>query len=145
MIFYLTMLAALLCALMAGIYFAFSVVVMPALRRLGDEQGVRVMQQVNRDILQSLFMPLFWMSSLVCLILLVGGQSEMTMFAGAIYLAGMLGVTALFNVPLNNQLEQARENEIHEVWPHYLSRWQWFNHIRTVSAALSALLFVTAA
>lgn len=103
------------------------------------------MQQVNRDILQSLFMPLFWMSSLLCLILLVGGQSEMTMFAGAIYLAGMLGVTALFNVPLNNQLEQARENEIHEIWQHYLSRWQWFNHIRTVSAALSALLFVTAA
>ena len=75
MIFYLTMLAALLCALMAGIYFAFSVVVMPSLRRLGDEQGARVMQQVNRDILQSLFMPVFWMSSLLCLILLVASSS----------------------------------------------------------------------
>ena len=145
MTFYLNMLAALLCALMAGVYFTFSVVVMPSLHHLGDEQGARVMQQVNRDILQSLFMPLFWMSSLLCLILLVGGQSEMTMFASAIYLAGMLGVTALFNVPLNNQLDQARGNEIYEIWPHYLSRWQWFNHIRTVSAALSALLFVTAA
>ena len=145
MTFYLNMLAALLCALMAGIYFTFSVVVMPSLRRLGDEQGARVMQQVNRDILQSLFMPLFWASSLLCLILLVGGQSSMIMLAGAIYLTGMLGVTALFNVPLNNQLEQATENEIHQIWQHYLSRWQWFNHIRTVSAALSAGLFVTAA
>ncbi len=145
MTFYLNMLAALLCALMAGVYFAFSVVVMPTLHHLGDGQGARVMQQFNRDILQSLFMPLFWVSSLLCLILLVGGQSSMIMLAGAIYLTGMLGVTALFNVPLNNQLEQATENEIHQIWQHYLSRWQWFNHIRTVSAALSAGLFVTAA
>ncbi|MBR9792723.1 MAG: DUF1772 domain-containing protein [Gammaproteobacteria bacterium] len=145
MIFYLTMLTALLCALMAGIYFAFSVVVMPSLRRLGDEQGARVMRQINRDILQSSFMPLFWASSLLCLVLLVSGQSELTMFAGAIYLTGMLGVTALFNVPLNNRLEEARKNETHQIWQHYLSRWQWFNHIRAISAALSASLFVAAA
>tara|TARA_A200000159_G_scaffold123691_3_gene118416 strand:- start:12406 stop:12843 length:438 start_codon:yes stop_codon:yes gene_type:complete len=144
-IFYLTMLAAIVCALMAGIYFAFSVVVMPSLQRLGDEQGARVMQQINRDILRSLFMPLFWASSLLCLVLLVSGLSALIMFAGAIYLVGMFGVTALFNVPLNKQLEQAKDIEIPTTWRHYLSRWQLFNHIRTVSATLSASLFVIVA
>ena len=46
-LFVLTFLAALGCAMMAGVFFAFSAFVMKALARLPAEQGVAAMQAIN--------------------------------------------------------------------------------------------------
>jgi uncharacterized membrane protein len=43
----LTLFAALDCAMMAGVFFAFSPFVMKALARLPAEQGVAAMQAIN--------------------------------------------------------------------------------------------------
>ena len=46
-IFVLTLLAALSCAMMAGVFFAFSTFVMKALARLPAQQGIGAMQAIN--------------------------------------------------------------------------------------------------
>jgi len=46
-LFALTLLGALSCGMMAGVFFAFSAFVMKALARLPVEQGVAVMQAIN--------------------------------------------------------------------------------------------------
>ena len=47
LLFVLTLFAALGCAMMAGVFFAFSSFVMPALRRLPATQGIAAMQAIN--------------------------------------------------------------------------------------------------
>jgi uncharacterized membrane protein len=47
LLFVLTLFAALGCAMMAGVFFAFSTFVMMALARLPAEQGVAAMQAIN--------------------------------------------------------------------------------------------------
>ena len=46
-LFVLTLLAALGCAMMAGVFFAFSAFVMKALARLPAQQGIGAMQAIN--------------------------------------------------------------------------------------------------
>lgn len=43
-----TLIAALGCGLVAGVFFAFSSFVMPALKRLPPAQGISAMQSINR-------------------------------------------------------------------------------------------------
>ena len=50
--------AALGCALLGGVYFAFSAFVMRSLRDAGHA-GTVAMNSINRVILRSAFMPLF--------------------------------------------------------------------------------------
>jgi hypothetical protein len=52
--------AAVGSALIAGLFFAFSTFVMTALFRLPVDQGVAAMQSINKVILGSLFMPVFF-------------------------------------------------------------------------------------
>lgn len=47
LIFVLTLIAALGCGLMAGVFFAFSAFVMGALARLPAAQGIAAMQSIN--------------------------------------------------------------------------------------------------
>ncbi|GGF83311.1 anthrone oxygenase family protein [Alteromonas lipolytica] len=140
----ITVLCGGLCALMAGIYFAFSVIVMPSLSRLPAQQGATTMRQINRDILSSAFMLLFWGSSVLTLAALFTSPSAMTWLAGGLYLGGMLIVTAVGNVPLNRRLEEEGNTNGEAVWQHYLVRWTFWNHVRTASAAVSAGLFLVA-
>ena len=52
--------AALGSGLIAGLYFAFSTAVMPALANLPEEQGIAAMQKINAAILNPLFLLLFF-------------------------------------------------------------------------------------
>ena len=103
--------AALGSGLMAGIYFAFSTFIMRAFASLEPAQAVAAMNAINSGILRSLFMPLFFGTSLLSLALMVAGALKWgepgagwLLLAGFIYLLGMFLCTALFNVPLNNAL-----------------------------------------
>jgi uncharacterized membrane protein len=103
--------AAIGCGLAAGLYFAFSTFIMSALSRIDQAHGISAMKSINTTILNSLFMPLFWGTTLASFILFVvgfvrrGEPGAMPMLAGGlIYVVGMLLCTALLNVPLNNAL-----------------------------------------
>ena len=145
--------AALSVGLMAGIYFAFSFFVLQALDAAGRPAGMSAMQSINRVIVRSPFLPLFFTSSLACLLLAVlsvmhwGSAGAWQMAGGGLlYLGGMLFVTAFANVPRNNRLDAADTDtpEGEAMWRRYLQRWLPWNHVRTVSCTASMVLFIVA-
>jgi uncharacterized membrane protein len=142
--------AAIGCSLIGGVYFAFSAFVMAALRTLPTSAGIAAMRAVNRVILRSPFMPLFFGTSAAALLLGVlamwqGGSWPMVVGA-TLYLAGMTGVTVAFNVPLNTRLDRTGDNavEAEAIWRHYLASWTRWNHLRTFTSILAAALFTAA-
>ncbi|GAA0272818.1 DUF1772 domain-containing protein [Alteraurantiacibacter aestuarii] len=145
--------AAISAGLMAGIYFAFSTFLMQSLAALAGDSGMAAMQSINRIILRSPFLPLFFASSAVCAVLAVAGLVDLKaaggwqMTAGAgIYLLGMLLVTIVGNVPLNNALDAATPGTAQgaAMWTQYLDRWTVWNHVRTLACTLSMAMLVWA-
>ncbi|WP_348982729.1 anthrone oxygenase family protein [Brasilonema octagenarum] len=57
-----------------------------------------------------------------------------------LYLVGTLGVTIVFNVPLNEALAIADPNSTEgaRLWSDYLVNWTIWNHVRTVAALAAA-------
>jgi uncharacterized membrane protein len=64
----------------------------------------------------------------------------------ALYVFGTVGVTMVCNVPRNNALAAAAPNSIEAagIWLDYLSSWTAWNHVRTIAAVVSTVLFVLA-
>lgn len=139
--------------LMAGIYFTFSVFVMRSLAELGDAPGASAMQSINRVIVQTAFLPIFFVSTLACAILVVlawlgygGLPATATIAGGLVYFLGMFGVTVVGNVPLNNRLDAVdpASKEGQAMWREYLARWTRLNHVRTLSCTVALVLFAIA-
>ena len=143
---------ALGCGLIAGLYLAFSTFIMTALERIPPSHGIAAMQSINRVILRSLFMVLFFGTTLVsaglaafALIVIWGSPAAMVLLAaGIIYVVGMFVCTMVFNVPLNNALDAAdpATTSGQEVWANYLTNWTFWNHIRTVASIASSFFFI---
>ncbi len=55
-------------------------------------------------------------------------------------------MTVAFNVPLNNRLASVEPDSSggEALWPHYLSRWTLWNHVRTAASLAAAGLFALA-
>jgi len=143
--------AALGSGLIAGVYLAFSAFIMPAFAKIDATQSIAAMNSINETILRSLFMPLFFGSSIVSVLLIIvaiahwgEAGSGSTLIAGAVYFFGMFVCTVVFNVPLNNSLaRQGSDNDnAIQVWSHYLITWTRWNHLRTFSSMLSCVLCI---
>ena len=139
--------AVVLTGLSAGLFYAWSVSVIPGTQRIVDSTYLETMQSINRAILNPRFFLVFF-GSLVFLGL--GSIYEFhtsklafafMLAASIFYLLGTVGVTGLGNVPLNNQLENVTPEGGELVWSHYLSKWTFWNHIRTTAAMIAALCF----
>ena len=132
--------------LMAGLYFAFSTAVMPALRRLRPAPGAEAMQQVNRVILNPLFLLVFMGTGLLCLLLVIGAPfsgrpgTGWIVIGGLLYLVGNIGLTMVVNVPMNNRLDAANPltDQGAAIWADYLSRWTAWNHVRALACTAAA-------
>lgn len=147
LIFVLTLSAALGSGLMAGVFFAFSTFVMQALARLQPAQGIEAMQAINRTVLNPWFLGVFLGTAAASLLLGVSTlwqwpqSGAVFLLAGSVlYFIGTFLVTGVFNVPLNNALEgvEAASREGSSLWATYLTRWTFWNHVRTASALLGA-------
>src|SRR5688572_22316302 len=110
----LTLLCALGCALIAGLFFVFSNTIMRALGGLAPPGGIAAMQSINAVILNPLFLLVFMGTALVCVILAIAAAmrwsdpGSATLLAGAVfYVVGSFLVTMMFNVPRNNALAAA--------------------------------------
>lgn len=143
--------AALSSGLIAGIYFAFSVFIMRAFGKIETSHAVAAMNAINETILRSLFMPLFFGSTIVSVMLIIvalahwgDAGSWLTLTAGALYFAGMFVCTVVFNVPLNNLLAGVNEESANtgEIWSLYLKTWTLWNHLRTVSSLVTCGLCI---
>lgn len=105
--------ATLTTGLVSGLFYGFSVAVMPGLRRTGDRAVIEVMQRINAAILNGWFL-LGYVGSLVFtglalgLSLPAGARDVLPPVAGAFVCCVLaMGITARVNIPLNNALEQA--------------------------------------
>ena len=144
-----TLLGVVGCGLMAGLFFAFSTSVMPGLRRRPPAEGAAAMQQMNRAIINPLFLAVFLGTGLVCLLLAVGapfsGRAGTTwiVIGALVYLVGSIGLTMVVNVPMNNRLDAADplSAEGASIWADFLARWTAWNHVRALAcmAATAAL------
>ena len=143
--------AALGSGLMAGIYFAFSTFIMRAFGRLETTQSVAAMNAINETILKSLFMPLFFGTTILSVILMIvalvnwgAPDSGLMLVAGLLYFIGLFVCTAAFNVPLNHQLAGLNEDSTNaaELWHRYLRTWTGWNHLRTVSSLVTCGLCI---
>ena len=137
----LAWLMAVCSGLMAGVYLTFSVVIMKSLATLNASQGINAMNAINKIILKTAFMPLFFGSSLLALVMIATGLWFLSepgagkmLTAGFIYFLGMFVTTAAANVPLNNKLAKVSGDgeEAQSTWQGYLNRWTRWNTSRSI-------------
>ncbi|TDE02579.1 DUF1772 domain-containing protein [Jiangella asiatica] len=139
-------------ALLAGLWFFCSFVLMPALARRPAAEAIATMQEINVVILNPAFGMVFGGTALLSLVLTVTTlvrldrpSAALLLTAVVVFLIGTIVATMAFNVPLNDQLAaaDAGSRPAAELWPHYLSRWTGWNHVRLVSSTASVVLLAT--
>lgn len=148
-----TLITALGCGLNAGVLFAFSSFVMPALKRLPPAQGIAAMQSINILAVTPTFMTAFFGTAVACLGLVVwsvlswGEQSAVLILAGGVlYLVGVIGVTVARNVPLNDRLAALNPEsaDAGNRWNEYVRGWTAWNHLRVVAGLAAAAVLTIA-
>jgi uncharacterized membrane protein len=151
--FVLTLLSALGCGLMAGIFFIFSNTVMSALGQLQPPQGIAAMQSINTTILNTLFFIVFFGTAVISVVLALfllwtwSQPGSIYILLGVLfYLLGSFLVTILFNVPMNKTLDKVKpdSNDAAKLWAKYLTNWTAWNHVRTLSCILGTLSYILA-
>jgi uncharacterized membrane protein len=149
----LKLFAALGCGLIAGVFFAFSTFVMPALAKLQPAQGIVAMKSINIAAINPLFMFAMFGTAAACLFLAIASlfkwrqpDTVYILISCLLYLVGAVGVTIAFNVPLNDALAIAKPNspEGARFWANYLTNWTFWNHVRTVASLAAATLLTMA-
>ena len=149
-------LAAFLCSLVAGLLFAFAVVIMPGIRNLGDREFLRAFQAIDGVIQRG--QPLFglvWLGSVLALVAglalgvgqVAGLEKMLLAIAGGVYLLGVQLPTFLVNIPLNNELqaldfEEADAASCRSARERFEPRWNRWNTIRTALAVLASAMLV---
>lgn len=147
--------AVILTGLSAGLFCAWSVSVIPGTQALSDHTYLQTMQSINRAILNPAFFFIFFGSIFFLSIASIYqfNSNKITfwlMLASSIfYLVGTIGVTALGNVPLNDQLDVMKLGEIasdriEAFRAFYETNWNRLHLIRTVFAFASFVLAVFA-
>jgi uncharacterized membrane protein len=147
----LTLLSAIGCALVAGLFFAFSVCVMRALGTLPPPQGIAAMQAINVVILNPVFLCVFVGTAATCAVVFVmsivwwdPAATAGPLLGSLLYLIGSIGVTGRCNVPRNNALAKVASDTADgaRVWLDYLGTWTFWNHVRALASLLALAAFV---
>lgn len=152
------LLAALCCSLVAGLLFAFAVVIMPGLRTLDDAAYIHAFQAVDGVIQNN--HPIFglvWLGSVLSLVAsavlaALGPATDAApwvMAAGLLYILGVQWPTLRIHIPLNNALQAV---DTHRLSPAALlvarrdfePVWNRWNRRRTVAAMGTVLLLLVA-
>ncbi|HZG90080.1 MAG TPA: anthrone oxygenase family protein [Pseudonocardia sp.] len=132
--------------LVAGVFFVFSVAIMPAFARLPPVHGVAVMQAINVTIVRAPFLVVFVGTAVACVGQVVLAPGDLLGVLGAVlYVVGGFGVTMVFNVPLNNRLDRLDAGADDPFWARYAGRWTAWNHVRTLASAAAAVALAAAA
>lgn len=146
----------LLSGLVAGLFYSYSCSVNPGLKSLSDIDYLKAMQSINTAIQN----PVFFMSFMGLLLVYPITVFQMYkpnpsfafylfLFSMAVYYVGVFGITAFFNVPLNDQLAafsitSATPHEISAMREAFESPWNSYHAIRTYASVLSFALLIAA-
>jgi uncharacterized membrane protein len=146
-----TLVTALGCGLVAGVFFTFSTFVMRALLELPPAQGMAAMQSINRSAISPFLMVALFGTALACLGLAVWAalswdqpSSVWLVMGGVLYLVGAIAVTIACNVPLNDALAALDPGTADAAghWARYASNWTTWNHVRGLAALGAAALLM---
>jgi len=144
-------LAALLLALISGVFLAFSDFIMRSLRAASSTSGIEAMQQINRKVYSSVFLvwllgmaPVATLLSAYAFVFVDGPASMWWVAGGAFYVIGTFLVTVLSNVPMNKRLDPMTPDGAmaQSYWGTYATFWTLWNHVRTVASAIAAACFL---
>lgn len=141
----LALLATLGTGLSAGVFFAFSTFVMPALHALPARTAVTSMQSINRYapnplFLAALFVPLA-LGGWLCVALRGQAGGGFAIAATACTLVGLVVLLA-YHVPHNDALATVDPGgDVGEIWRDYYGGWTAWNHVRTVAFTAATTLF----
>jgi uncharacterized membrane protein len=150
----LSSLAALASAAAGGMMFVFSTFVMRGLNRTGPIEAITAMRGLNAEANANPAFLLGYFGAMI-LALVVGVIAVVQLdrpgswwvLIGAVF--GVLGavITMVFNVPLNNHLDTVNPDglviaDAAREWQAYFSTWTAWNHARTVTSFVGAVLMV---
>lgn len=141
-------LATVATGLGAGLFYAFSCAVMPALRGSDDTTRVRTMQRINVSIQNGWFALSFAGAPILIAVSLVAdavaghwpraaGEA-----LGLLLFGSALVITFVVNIPLNLALDKAGPADFASAWRAFEERWVRWNNARTLTttAGLAALV-----
>ena len=149
--------AILLCSLVGGFIFTYSIIVMPGLSNLNNKDFLKAFQVTDAVIQNN--QPLFmftWIGSIVAILttivasLITVGLSEawIIIMVGVAYLLGVQGITVAIHSPLNNHIQKLNIEELSEKTLAYErlkfeTKWNFFNKIRTgIAISVSILMLI---
>ena len=145
----LTLVTALGCGTIAGVFFTFSSFVMKALARLPPEEGIAAMQSINVFAINSWFLVAFLGTAGLCIATMIAAVVQWSepfaiflLVGGVVYLAGCFAVTMIFNVPMNEALAALPPTAPDRAarWASYVTGWTTWNHLRTAASLFAAAL-----
>ncbi|MFI9385861.1 DUF1772 domain-containing protein [Kutzneria sp. NPDC052558] len=145
-------LATVATGLGAGLFYAFSCAVMPALRHSDDAVRVQTMQRINTSIQNPVFAlsfagaPLLTAVSLVADAVAGNWPRVLGEALGLLLFGSALVITFRVNIPLNLALDRADAADPGSAWRAFEQRWVRWNNVRTLgtTAALAALVVTLA-
>lgn len=151
LVFGITFATAIGSALMAGLFYTFSIFAMRALDKLPSAQSIAAMQSINRTIITPLFLLVFMgmvAGSLAVIgfgIFSVDGSARVWLIVGGLlYLVTVFLLTAGYHVPRNDKLDGLNPEtaEAARYWAYYVKNWTLWNHVRTAGSigTLASLL-----
>ena len=149
--------AILLCSLVGGFIFTYSIVVMPGLSNLNNKDFLRAFQVTDAVIQNN--QPLFmftWIGSIVAILttivasLITVGLSDawIIIMVGVAYLVGVQGITVAIHIPLNNHIQKLNIEELNDKTLaderlKFETKWNFFNKIRTgIAISVSILMLI---
>jgi uncharacterized membrane protein len=149
----LLIITATTAALMAGLFFSYSISVSLGLGKLNNKEFLNAMQNINREIQNMPFFICFFGTLLLLPItsFVHYKQKSFLLFfiATLFYSIGVFAVTVFVNVPLNNKLELFELSNVSSTSARQMrnifeDRWNFWNNIRTLSSLYSVFLIILA-
>lgn len=144
----IVMVLILAVALISGLLFSFTIAVSPGLKHLSDFEYLKTMKSINKEILNPVFLFCFFFPLLLFPLTIYiqqhDGFHRWLLIAGFLTYCIVISITALVNVPLNNQLEMldlrnTNEKQLETFRIIFENRWTFWNNVRTVSSLLSSI------
>ena len=150
----LTSLAALFSTAAGGMMYVFSTFVMRGLDRTGPADAITAMRGINAEANSN---PIFLLGyfGVTILALVVGviaviqlrQPGSWLVLVGAVFAVLAAVITMAFNVPLNNHLDAVNPVGLSAAdaareWQSYFSTWTAWNHVRTVTSFVGAVLLL---
>lgn len=144
-----TIVAATGTGLTAGVYLAFSVLVMPALAAAPPASALTAMQRINELAQRPLFGLVFAAAAIGSSWVVLGpwltdaGRQPWPSVGALLSLAAFL-VTVVVNVPRNRRLARLGPGATADLvaWPAISRQWRWGNNVRAGCATLGLVAFM---